>query len=114
LSKEEITDLGVARIVRKITPTGGYWPPSPKEEITNFGGGANCFFVTLFWIFFFLAHVEPELFLAFAHENSPVQPLPMMSFPFLVATGDCQPTCKRASIPSRPMSRINQKIVDDE
>ena len=56
----------------KILTLDGYWPPSLKVEIAEFGGGMNC------WDFFlasiFLSYVEPKLF-QLTRENSPVQPL---------------------------------------
>ena len=55
---------------------GGYWPPSSKVEIADFGGGR----IVLHDVFFasiFLAYLHgTKTFFAFGRENSPVQPLP--------------------------------------
>ena len=55
---------------------GGYWPPSSKVEIANFGGGTNCSSWS-FIGFIFLEYLRgtKTFFFAFAQENSPVQPL---------------------------------------
>ena len=54
---------------------GGYWPPTSKVEITNFGGG-QIVLRDVFFASIFLVYVEPKLlFFAFFWENSPVQPL---------------------------------------
>ncbi len=55
---------------------GGYWPPSSKVEIADFGGG-RIVLRDVFFASIFLAYVEPKLlFFTFGRENSPVQPLP--------------------------------------
>ena len=61
---------------REITTTEVDVGHSLKAEIGDFGSGTNCSLWHLFG-FFFLAHVEPKHFFAFARENSLVQPLPV-------------------------------------
>ena len=56
---------------------GGYWPPSSKVEIADFGGGTNCASWRFFGFYFSCVRGTKPFFFAFGRENSPVQPLPL-------------------------------------
>jgi hypothetical protein len=56
----------------KILTFAGYWPPSSKVEIADFGGGMKC--CDIFLASIFLSYVEPKHFLAHAGKFSSTAP----------------------------------------
>jgi hypothetical protein len=57
-----------------MTP-GGYWPPSLRAEIGNFGSGMSCSFSPLHGFLFSCLCGTFSFVLAYVRENSSVQPL---------------------------------------
>ncbi len=57
----------------QVLTLGGYWPPSLKVEITDFGGGMNCC-VVFSLASIFLSYVELKPFSAHAGKFSSTAP----------------------------------------
>jgi len=78
----------------KILTLGGYWPPSSKVEITDFGGGMNC--CVAFLASIFLLYVEPKLFSAHVGKFSSTAPT------LAILVGCCVPPSTGSHQNSRP------------